>query len=153
MLATILVTTSWTRRRGRRRWATARGARCSSATALVRRELERFRGTEIDTAGDGFLATFDGPARAIRYAVAVRDGVLALEVRAGLHGEVELAKDGVRGIAVHTAARVAGEAGPARSSSRARSRTSSPDPASRSEIAARRLKGVLRRRLFEVTVA
>ena len=92
--------------------------------ALVRRELERFRGTEIDTAGDGFLATFDGPARAIRCAVAVRDGVraLGLEIRAGLHtGEVELAKDGVRGIAVHTAARVAGEAGPARSSSRARS--------------------------------
>jgi class 3 adenylate cyclase len=83
--------------------------------ALVRRELERYRGTEVDTAGDGFLVTFDGPARAIRCAVAVRDGVrsLGLEIRAGLHtGEVELARDGVRGIAVHTAARVAGEAGP-----------------------------------------
>ena len=82
--------------------------------ALVRRELERFRGTEIDTAGDGFLATFDGPARAIRCRRRSGRGALAgLEIRAGLHtGEVELAKDGVRGIAVHTGARVAGEAGP-----------------------------------------
>jgi pimeloyl-ACP methyl ester carboxylesterase len=65
--------------------------------------------------GDGFLVTFDGPARAIRGAVAVRDEVraLGLEICAGLHtGEVELAKDGVRGIAVHTGARVAGDAGP-----------------------------------------
>jgi class 3 adenylate cyclase len=84
--------------------------------ALVRHELERFRGHEVDTAGDGFLATFDGPARAIRCACAIRDGVRALdlEIRAGLHtGEIELADGGIRGIAVHTAARVAGEASPA----------------------------------------
>ena len=83
--------------------------------AAVRHELTRFRGREIDTAGDGFLATFDGPARAIHCASAIRDAVhrLGLEIRAGLHtGEVELARDGVRGIAVHTAARVCAEAGP-----------------------------------------
>jgi class 3 adenylate cyclase/dienelactone hydrolase len=82
---------------------------------VVRRELERFRGSEIDTAGDGFLAMFDGPARAIRCGCAVRDGVrrLGLEVRAGVHtGEVELADGAVRGIAVHTGARVAGAAFP-----------------------------------------
>ncbi|MBD0349422.1 MAG: adenylate/guanylate cyclase domain-containing protein [Thermoleophilia bacterium] len=83
--------------------------------ALVRRELERFRGREIDTAGDGFLATFDGPARAIRCARAIADAVreVGLEVRAGVHtGECELADGSVRGIAVHTGARVAGHAGP-----------------------------------------
>jgi class 3 adenylate cyclase len=78
---------------------------------LVRRELERFRGREIDTAGDGFLATFDGPARAIRCACAIRNSMdsLGLEIRAGLHtGECELVGEKVAGIAVHTAARVAG---------------------------------------------
>jgi pimeloyl-ACP methyl ester carboxylesterase len=83
--------------------------------ATVRRELERFRGHEVDTAGDGFLATFDGPARAIRCATAIRDGVsaLGLEVRAGLHtGECELHGDSVAGIAVHLGARVAALAGP-----------------------------------------
>ena len=82
---------------------------------LVRRDLARFRGREIDTAGDGFLATFDGPARAIRSAKAIVESVrtLGLEIRAGLHtGEVELAGDAVRGIAVHTGARVASAAGP-----------------------------------------
>jgi class 3 adenylate cyclase len=82
--------------------------------AAVRRELERFRGREVDTAGDGFLATFDGPARAIRCAVAIRDAVraLGLELRAGLHtGECELLGDRVAGIAVHTGARVAALAG------------------------------------------
>jgi len=83
--------------------------------AAVRRELERFRGREVDTAGDGFFATFDGPARGIRCAKSivgvVRD--VGLEVRAGLHtGEVELAGDAVRGIAVHTGARVASLAQP-----------------------------------------
>jgi class 3 adenylate cyclase len=80
----------------------------------VRRELERFRGREVDTAGDGFFATFDGPARAIRCAVATRDSVreLGLELRAGLHtGECELHGDKVRGIAVHTGARLAALAG------------------------------------------
>ena len=82
---------------------------------LVRRDLARFRGKEIDTAGDGFLATFDGPARAIRSGKAIVESVrtLGLEIRAGLHtGEVELAGDAVRGIAVHTGARVASHAGP-----------------------------------------
>lgn len=83
--------------------------------ALVRRELARWRGREVDTAGDGFLATFDGPARAIRCACAVRDGLraLRLEVRAGLHtGECEMIGGKVGGIAVHTAARVAAAAAP-----------------------------------------
>jgi pimeloyl-ACP methyl ester carboxylesterase len=83
--------------------------------AVVRRELGRFRGREIDTAGDGFLATFDGPARGVRCARAVSDGVrpLGLEVRAGLHtGEVELLDDKVSGLAVHIGARVAAAAGP-----------------------------------------
>jgi pimeloyl-ACP methyl ester carboxylesterase len=78
--------------------------------ALVRRALERFRGREIDIAGDGFLAAFDGPARAIRCACAVRDAVLqlGLEIRAGLHtGECEVLGDKLAGIAVHTGARVA----------------------------------------------
>jgi len=79
----------------------------------VRRELERFRGREIDTAGDGVFATFDGPARAIRCACAIRDEVrrLGLEVRIGLHtGECEVIGAKVGGIAVHTGARVAGMA-------------------------------------------
>jgi len=83
--------------------------------ALVRRELGRFRGRELNTAGDGFLATFDGPARAIACACAIRDAgrSLGLQIRFGLHtGELELAGSDVRGIAVHTGARVAGKAGP-----------------------------------------
>ena len=82
---------------------------------IVRGELERFRGREIDTAGDGFLATFDGPARAIRCACSIRDSVrsLGIEIRAGLHtGECELVGEKVAGIAVHTAARVNGLARP-----------------------------------------
>ena len=82
---------------------------------VIRRELERWRGREIDTAGDGFLATFDGPARGIRCAVAATEGVrdLGLEIRAGLHtGEVEIADGNVRGIAVHIGSRVSGLAGP-----------------------------------------
>jgi pimeloyl-ACP methyl ester carboxylesterase len=81
---------------------------------IVRRELERFRGREVDTAGDGFLATFDGPARAARCARAIQEAVreLGLEIRAGLHtGEVEVADDKIAGIAVHTGARVAALAG------------------------------------------
>lgn len=83
--------------------------------ALVRAELARWRGREVDTAGDGFLATFDGPARAIRCACAIRDGLhaLGLEIRAGLHtGECEIISGKVGGIAVHTAARVAARAAP-----------------------------------------
>jgi pimeloyl-ACP methyl ester carboxylesterase len=82
---------------------------------LVRRELVLFRGVEIDTAGDGFFARFDGPARAIRCAQAITKAVreLDLEVRAGLHtGECELADGKVAGIAVSTGARIAAEAAP-----------------------------------------
>lgn len=77
----------------------------------VRKELERWRGHEINTTGDGFLATFDGPARAIRCARSIRDGLrtLGIEVRAGVHtGEVELVEDDVQGIAVHIGSRIAG---------------------------------------------
>jgi pimeloyl-ACP methyl ester carboxylesterase len=83
--------------------------------AVVRRELGRFRGRELNTAGDGFLASFDGPARAVACAVAIRDAgrALGLQIRFGLHtGELELAGTEVRGIAVHTGARVAAKAGP-----------------------------------------
>ena len=82
--------------------------------AQVRRQLERFHGHEVNTTGDGFLARFDGPARAIRCAMAIRDVLrsLGLEVRAGVHtGEVELRDDDISGIAVHVAARVAAAAG------------------------------------------
>jgi class 3 adenylate cyclase/pimeloyl-ACP methyl ester carboxylesterase len=82
---------------------------------LVRRQLSRFRGRELDTAGDGFFASFDGPARAIRCACAITDSVrdLGIEVRAGLHtGECELIDGKVGGIAVHIGARVAAEARP-----------------------------------------
>ncbi|HEX7265299.1 MAG TPA: adenylate/guanylate cyclase domain-containing protein [Candidatus Dormibacteraeota bacterium] len=83
--------------------------------AVVRRELQRYRGREIDTAGDGFFASFDGPARAIRCAKAVIGDTadLGVEVRAGLHtGECEILGDKLTGIAVHTAARVAATAAP-----------------------------------------
>lgn len=76
----------------------------------VRRELARFRGREVKVLGDGFLATFDGPARAIHCAGAIRDSLRQLDVpvRIGVHtGELELADDDVRGIAVHIASRVA----------------------------------------------
>jgi class 3 adenylate cyclase len=82
---------------------------------IVRSQLGRFRGKEMDTAGDGFFATFDGPARAIRCAVAIRESVrdLDLDVRAGLHsGECELVDGKAGGIAVHIGARVASLAEP-----------------------------------------
>ena len=81
----------------------------------IRGQLARFRGVELDTAGDGFFARFDGPARAIRCACAAREAVaeLGLEIRAGLHtGECELLDGKVTGIAVSIGARVAAEAGP-----------------------------------------
>jgi class 3 adenylate cyclase len=82
---------------------------------IVRAQLARFRGQEIDTAGDGFLATFDGPARAIRCAGAITEeiGSLGINVRIGLHtGECEIDGDQVRGLAVHIGARVASLAQP-----------------------------------------
>ena len=94
---------------GDRRWHDL----LDSHHACVRRELARFRGREIDTAGDGFLATFDGPARAVRCACAISDAVrpLGVEIRAGLHtGECEVMGEKVGGIAVHIGARVAAHA-------------------------------------------
>ncbi len=116
VLATVLFTdvvgsTDRARELGDRRWRDL----LERHNDIVRRDLERFRGREVDTAGDGFFATFDGPARAIRCARSVVDNVrtVGLEVRAGLHtGECELAGHAVRGIAVHTGARVASLAGP-----------------------------------------
>jgi pimeloyl-ACP methyl ester carboxylesterase len=114
MLATVLFTdivesTVKAIELGDRRWREV----LERHNALVRRELLRFRGREVDTTGDGFLATFDGPARAIRCACAIVEGVrdLNLSVRAGLHtGECEVADGKVAGIAVHTGARVAAQA-------------------------------------------
>jgi class 3 adenylate cyclase len=86
-----------------------------SYQSLVREQLGHFRGREIDTAGDGFLASFDGPARAIRCAAAVRDRSrsLGMEIRAGLHtGECEMMGEKLGGIAVHIGSRVAGKAAP-----------------------------------------
>jgi class 3 adenylate cyclase len=83
--------------------------------AAVRRQLDRFEGREIDTAGDGFLVTFAGPGQAIHAAAAILEAVrpFGLELRCGVHtGECELMDDGIGGIAVHVAARVAGLAGP-----------------------------------------
>lgn len=82
--------------------------------SIVRRELVRHRGREVDTAGDGFFATFDGPARAVRCACATRDAIasLGISIRTGLHtGECELLDEKVTGLAVHLGARVCGEAG------------------------------------------
>jgi pimeloyl-ACP methyl ester carboxylesterase len=83
--------------------------------SLVRSELDRWRGNEVKTAGDGFLATFDGPARAIRCAKAISEAVpsLGLEVRCGLHtGEIEIMDSDVAGVAVHIGARIAALASP-----------------------------------------
>jgi class 3 adenylate cyclase len=112
MLATVLFTdivesTAKAIELGDRRWRDL----LEHHHTVVRRELLRHRGREIDTAGDGFLAAFDGPARAIRCACAIVEGVrdLGLSVRAGLHtGECEVADGKIAGIAVHTGARVAG---------------------------------------------
>jgi class 3 adenylate cyclase len=83
--------------------------------AMVRRQLERFGGREVKTTGDGFLASFDGPARAIRCALSVRDGArqLGIDIRAGAHtGEVELRGTDIGGIAVHIGQRISSLAGP-----------------------------------------
>ncbi len=95
---------------GDRRWREL----LASHHAIVRRELSRFRGREIDTAGDGFLATFDGPARAVRCALALMESLrlAGIGIRAGVHtGEVEIMGDKVGGLAVHIAARIAALAG------------------------------------------
>jgi pimeloyl-ACP methyl ester carboxylesterase/class 3 adenylate cyclase len=116
MLATVLFTdivgsTDRARELGDGRWRDL----LERHNEIVRRDLERFRGVEIDTAGDGFFATFDGPARAIRCARSIVENVrgVGLDVRSGLHtGECELSAGSVRGIAVHTGARVASLASP-----------------------------------------
>lgn len=99
-------------RLGDRRWREL----LEDHNSLVRRELERFRGRELDTAGDGFFAAFDGPARAIRCAQSVGRATrteLGIEIRAGVHtGECEIMGDKLGGIAVHIGARVAAQAGP-----------------------------------------
>jgi class 3 adenylate cyclase len=110
ILATVLFTdivrsTERARTMGDRAWKDLLDAH----DAMTRRQLERYRGQEVKTTGDGFLATFDGPARAIRAAAAIRDGArqMGLEVRAGLHtGECEIRGQDVAGVAVHIAARV-----------------------------------------------
>jgi class 3 adenylate cyclase len=111
VLATVLFTdivdsTRKAAELGDRRWRDLLDAH----HALVRERLVHFRGREIDTAGDGFLAAFDGPARAVRGACAIADDIrrLGLEVRAGLHtGEREVHGSKLAGIAVHIGARVA----------------------------------------------
>jgi class 3 adenylate cyclase len=116
VLATVLFTdivgsTERAAALGDREWGVLR----DSHHARIRSNLGRFRGREVNTAGDGFLATFDGPIRAVRCAMsavaAVRD--LGIQIRAGLHtGEIELDGADVAGIAVHIGARVASLAGP-----------------------------------------
>jgi pimeloyl-ACP methyl ester carboxylesterase len=116
VLATVLFTdivgsTQRAAELGDRRWREL----LATHDAAVRRELDRFRGREVDTAGDGFLATFDGPARAVRCAISAGEALrdLGVEIRAGIHtGECELDGPKVRGIAVHTGARIASLAGP-----------------------------------------
>ncbi len=121
---------------GDRRWRDL----LESLEPVIARELARFRGRAIKTMGDGFLATFDGPARAIRCATSIRDAAEAqfgLGIRSGLHtGEVEVMGDDVGGIAVHIGARIGRARSPARCSFPGRSRTSSPARGSRSMIAA-----------------
>jgi class 3 adenylate cyclase len=110
VLATVLFTdivgsTQRAAELGDRRWRDLLDAH----DGAVRRQLERFRGREVSTAGDGFLATFDGPGRAIECGCAIRDALRALgiEVRVGLHtGEIEVRGNDVAGVAVHIGARV-----------------------------------------------
>jgi class 3 adenylate cyclase len=116
VLATVLFTdvvgsTDQVAGMGDRRWSEL----LATHDGLTRAELERFRGREIRATGDGFLATFDGPGRAVRCACAIRDAVRAIGigVRVGLHtGEIELHGDGIGGIAVHIAQRVQTHAQP-----------------------------------------
>jgi class 3 adenylate cyclase len=111
MFADIVKSTERAAEIGDRRWKDL----LQDFYGVVRKNLERYRGREVDTAGDGLLATFDGPARAVRCAQAINDDVpsLGLSVRAGVHtGEVEVIGEKVGGIAVHIGARVAAEAAP-----------------------------------------
>lgn len=111
LLFTDLVASTETASRvGERAWSNL----LARHNEIVRRAIDRHRGREVDTTGDGFLATFDGAARAVRCAINIQASVeeLGLKVRAGIHtGEVDLVGNDVRGIAVHEAARIAGAAG------------------------------------------
>jgi class 3 adenylate cyclase len=122
---------------------------------LLDRQLERFRGRKVDMTGDGMLATFDGPARAVRCAqsLVAASRALDLEIRADVHtGEVELRGDRIGGIAVHIGARISALAGAGEDSSRAPSRTSSQARASSSKAAESTLKGIAEPwKLFAVT--
>ncbi|HEV8354207.1 MAG TPA: adenylate/guanylate cyclase domain-containing protein [bacterium] len=111
LFADIVGSTKRAAELGDRRWRDL----LESYYGIMRKDLARFRGQEISTSGDGFLATFEGPARAIRYAQTVAGAVRALgfEIRVGLHtGEVELMRESIGGIAVHIGARVGAMAGP-----------------------------------------
>jgi class 3 adenylate cyclase len=116
ILSTVLFTdlvgsTEEAHRRGDRRWAEL----LEQHHARIRRQLDLFRGRELDNAGDGFLATFDGPARAIMCARSITESIreLGLDVRSGVHtGECEQVGDKLAGIAVHIGARVAAAAEP-----------------------------------------
>jgi class 3 adenylate cyclase len=112
MFSDIVDSTRQAAELGDRRWRDL----LQSIESAVTRELSRFRGRAVKSMGDGFLATFDGPARAIRCATAIRDSArsqFGLEVRSGLHtGEIELIGNDVGGIAVHIGARVGASAGP-----------------------------------------
>jgi class 3 adenylate cyclase len=115
VLATVLYTdivgsTEHAARLGDRRWRDL----LATHDALVRAEILRFRGGLVKTTGDGVLATFDGPGRAIRCSWAIRDSAktIGIDVRAGLHtGEIEMIGDDIAGIAVHIGARVLAHAG------------------------------------------
>jgi class 3 adenylate cyclase len=110
MFTDIVGSTELASRLGDRKWR----ALLERHQQVIREELARWRGVERGTAGDGFIATFDGPARAVRAALAIAAAVrpLGLEVRAGVHaGEVELVGDDVAGVAVHIGARIAALAG------------------------------------------
>lgn len=116
MLATVLLTdmvgsTDLAAKLGDHRWK----ALLDACDDVVRRQLDAYHGRLVRNTGDGILATFDGPARGIRSALGIRDGIrdVGVDLRSGLHtGEIELRQTEIGGIAVHIAARVMSEAGP-----------------------------------------
>ena len=106
MFTDIVNSTKHATQLGDRRWRSV----LEQHDAAVRHELSRQRGREVKVLGDGFLATFDGPARAVRCASAIANAVrpLGIEIRSGVHtGEIELKGEDIAGIAVHVAARIA----------------------------------------------
>ena len=134
MLTDIVDSTSHAQRVGDGAWRDLLSVHFETARA----ELERFHGREVKTTGDGLLATFEGPAQALRCAAAIRDlaGGQDLHIRAGVHvGEVELVGSDVRGVAVHEAARIMAAAGATRSSFRRSLVRSRSPPGSSSRIA------------------